>query len=295
MISRKVKIEVAEDQDDLIKKILFKMKKQHLNLNTIMKNQLLNNKTAVVFGAGGNLGKQVAKAFINHGAKVFISDIDEALMSDIHGAAGVHKVDALNEDEVNQYLDDILATGVQVDVLINLSGSDPEEYNHGKPAMDVSLDQFLIPMKTATGTQFITAKAGFRHMYANNGGVIIFITSTLSKISPPFTTALTVSHAGTEALVRTLANEWGPGGVRVVGIRSEAMTESPTINYTFAAMGANVGLSREEMQHSVEEQVPLRRLTSGTETADVAVLAASDLAGFMTGAILNHSGGHVLD
>ena len=132
-------------------------------------------------------------------------------------------------------------------------------------------------------------------MYANNGGVIIFITSTLSKISPPFTTALTVSHAGTEALVRTLANEWGPGGVRVIGIRSEAMTESPTINYTFAAMGANVGLSREEMQLSVEEQVPLRRLTSGMETAEVAVLAASDLAGFMTGAILNHSGGHVLD
>lgn len=260
-----------------------------------MKNQLLIDKTAVVFGAGGTLGKQVAKAFIEHGARVFISDINTALMSGIHGAEGVDKVDALSEAEVDEYLKGIAAKGIHIDISINLSGSDPEEYNHGRPAMEVSLEQLLIPMKTATGTQFVTAKAGFKHMYANNGGVIIFITSTLSKISPPFTTALTVSHAGTEALVRTLANEWGPGGVRVIGIRSEAMTESPTINYTFAAMGANVGLSREEMQLSVEEQVPLRRLTSGMETAEVAVLAASDLAGFMTGAILNHSGGHVLD
>ena len=264
-------------------------------MNDKMKNQLLADKTAVVFGAGGNLGKQVTKAFIAQGARVFISDIDKDLLSGIEGAVGVHKVDALNQAEVNDYLDSIIADGEHIDVLINLSGSDPEEYNHGKPATEVTLEQLLIPMKTATGTQFVTAKAGFKHMYVNNGGVIIFITSTLSKISPPWTTALTVSHAGTEALVRTLANEWGPGGVRVIGIRSEAMTESPTINYTFAAMGANIGLSREEMQSSVEEKVPLRRLTCGEETAEVAVLAASDLAGFMTGAILNHSGGHVLD
>ena len=264
-------------------------------MNSKMKNQLLANKTAVVFGAGGNLGSQVARAFIEQGAKVFISDINKDLMSEIYGAEGTHEVDALNESEVNDYLDAITANGTHIDVMINLSGSNPEEYNHGKPAMEVSLEQLLIPMKTATGTQFITAKAGFKHMYSNNSGVIIFITSTLSKISPPWTTALTVSHAGTEALVRTLANEWGSGGVRVIGIRSEAMTESPTINYTFEAMGANIGLSKEEMQISVEEKVPLRRLTSGMETADVAVLAASDLAGFMTGAILNHSGGHVLD
>ena len=260
-----------------------------------MQTQLLDNKTAVIFGAGGNLGKQVVKAFIQHGAKVFISDIDKQSMLHEHGVEDIQKVDALNETEVNDYLDSITKDGLKIDVLINLSGSKPEEYNHGKPAMEVSLEQFLIPMKTATGTQFITAKAGYKHMQKQKRGVILFITSTLSKISPPWTTALSVAHAATEGLVRTLANEWGPDGVRVVGIRSEAMTESPTIKYTFTVMGANIGLSREEMQKSVEENVPLRRLTSGLETANVAVLAASDLAGFMTGAILNHSGGHVLD
>ena len=93
----------------------------------------------------------------------------------------------------------------------------------------------------------------------------------------------------------SLATEWGPEGIRVIGLRSEAMTESPVIDYTFTTMGQNIGLSREEMQGWVEEKVPLRRLTKGDETAKVIVLAASDLAGFMTGTFLNHSGGHVLN
>jgi len=260
-----------------------------------MKNSLLINKTAVIFGAGGNLGNQVAKAFIEQGANVYISDINTEAMHDILNAKNQRKLDALNETEVENFLDYVASETNGIDIVINLSGSNPSEYNHGKPAVEVTLKQFLIPMETATGTQFVTAKAAYKHMSKQKSGVIIFISSTLSKIAPPWTTALSVSHAGTEALTKTLANEWGPEGIRVICVRSEAMTESPTINYTFTTMGANIGLSREEMQKSVEEKVPLRRLTSAAETAQSIVLAASDLAGFMTGTILNHSGGHVME
>ena len=256
-----------------------------------MKNNLLSNKTAVIFGAGGNLGKQVAYAFAEQGAKLFVSDIHPETIS---GIGEVKRVDAQNEKEVQDYLD-VIAYQNPIDIVINLSGSDPAEYNHGKPATAVSLQQFLIPMKTTTGTQFVTAKAAYKHMSRQKSGMVILVTSTLSKIAPAWTTALTASHAATEALVKTLATEWGPEGIRVIGVRSEAMTESPIIRYTFTTMGANVGLSGKEMQDSVEQKVPLRRLTNGAETARVAVLAASDLAGFMTGTVLNHSGGHVLE
>lgn len=256
---------------------------------------LLQDKTAVVFGAGGNLGKQVARAFIEHGAKVFISSKHAESMSGIVGAADVRLVDAQNEAEIDTYLASLTKDGVEIDILINLSGTNPAEYNHGKPAVEVTLEQFLIPMKTATGTQFITAKAGYKQMRRQKSGVIILITSTLAEISPAWTTALTSSHAATEGLVRTLASEWSPDGIRVIGIRSEAMPESLVIDYTYTTMGANIGLSREEMQTSVEEKVPLRRLPSASETAKVVVFAASDLASYMTGTTLNHSGGHVLD
>lgn len=259
-----------------------------------MENNLLKNKTAVVFGAGGNLGKQVVKAFADHGATVFASDIDEKALIRLTGVTS-NVVDALDELAVEAYLEKVVGQSGKLDILVNLSGSDPAAYNHGRPATAVSLDQLLIPMKTATGTQFITAKAAHRYMAAQQSGVIIFITSTLSKIAPAWTTALTASHAATEAMAMSLATEWGPEGVRVIGVRSEAMTESPVIDYTFTTMGQNIGLSREEMQGWVEEKVPLRRLTKGDETAKAIVLAASDLAGFMTGTFLNHSGGHVLN
>lgn len=269
--------------------------RQPLLKNYLEMNNLLINKIAVVFGAGGNLGRNVVEAFSTQGATVHASDISLDAMSGIPDGIEKKRLDVLDEKAVADYLDTVVKDKGTIDIIINLSGSDPADYNHGKPAIDVSLEQLLIPMRTATGSQFLTAKAGYKYMSGQKSGVIIFITSTLSKIAPSWTTALTISHAATEAMTRTLANEWSPEGIRVICVRSEAMIESPTIAYTFATMGANIGMSREEMQASIEQKVPMRRLTSGAETAKVAVLAASDLAGFMTGAILNHSGGHVLD
>ena len=260
-----------------------------------MKNQLLENKNALVFGAKGALGRQVAKAFKESGANIYLSDINvEGIESSDLGE--IRRVDTLNEEEVNGYFSWFDRENVPVDIVINLSASNPAEYNHGKPALDVSLEQFLIPLKTTTANQFVTAKAAFPLMLKQNSGVIIFITSTLAKVGSPWSAALTASHAATEGLVKSLANEWGAESVRVLGVRSEAMPDSPTIDYTFETMGANMGMSRDEMQGFIEQQkTALKRLPSTAETADVIVLAASELAGYMTGTMLNHSGGHILE
>ncbi|MEM9818300.1 MAG: SDR family oxidoreductase [Cyanobacteria bacterium P01_D01_bin.6] len=261
-----------------------------------MRNHLLANKTAVIFGAGGNLGQQVVKAYVEQGANVFASSLNVASVSKLSGTKDVQKVDTLNEGEVQTYLEAIAAETSTLDIVTNLSGSNPAEYNHGKPAVEVSLEQFLLPQKTATASQFVTAKAAHKHMAHQKNGVIIFITSTLAKVGSPWSPALTASHAATEGLLKSLANEWGPEGIRVIGVRSEAMPESPTINYTFTEMGKNLGLTRVEMQAFIEQnKTALKRLPSAQETAGVMVLAASDLAAYMTGTVLNHSGGHVLE
>ncbi len=260
-----------------------------------MKNQLLQGKNAIIFGANGALGAKVAKAFEESGASVYLSDINPRKTASSTNAE-IRKVDTLNEKEVNEYFSWFEREDIAVDIVINLSASNPAEYNHGKPALEVSLEQFLIPLKTTTANQFVTAKAAFPIMAKQKSGVIIFITSTLAKVGSAWCTALTASHAATEGLVRSLASEWGPEGVRVIGLRSEAMPDSPTIDYTFKTMGANIGLSRDEMQEFVEQQkTALKRLPSTKETAEAIVLAASSLAGYMTGTTLNHSGGHILD
>lgn len=74
------------------------------------------------------------------------------------------------------------------------------------------------------------------------------------------------------------------------------MPESPVIDYTFTEMGKNLGLNRDEMQGFIEQnKTALKRLPSAKDTANVAVLAASSLASYMTGTVINFSGGHVLE
>ncbi len=260
-----------------------------------MENQLLKGKVAIVFGASGNLGRQTAKVFVENGANVHVSDIDTVGLKGLEGFKSIETVDALDEVGIDAYMQKIVDIEGKIDIVVNLSGSDPRDYNHGKPAMEVSLDQFLIPMKTATATQFITAKSAYRHMSKQKAGVILFITSTLSKVGSPWSPALSASHAATEGLVKCLASEWSADGVRIIGVMSEAMPESPVIDYTYTEMGKNLGLSKDEMQGFIEQnKTVMKRLPSATETAGIFALAASDLASYMTGTILNHSGGHVL-
>ncbi|GAA0465551.1 SDR family oxidoreductase [Parasphingorhabdus litoris] len=260
-----------------------------------MSKSLLKDKIAVIFGAGGSLGSEVTKKFVDIGAIVFASSRSPDPTLSSSGVQEFRTVDALDEDAVTRYLDEIVAAHGRIDIVLNLATSDHAAFNHGKPASETSLEELLIPARSTLGPQFVTAKAAQKQMANQRSGVILFITSTLAVVGSPWSAALSATHAGIEGLMRSLASEWGPQGIRVLGVRSEAMPDTPTIEYTFRAMGENLGISQTEMQGAIEQnKVALGRLPERSETANVLAFAASDLASFMTGTMLNHSGGHVL-
>lgn len=252
---------------------------------------LLEGQNALVFGAGGYLGRYVAERFEEEGATVFRSS--KHARDDL---ATLAIVDATDEHAVNDYIDGVASEAGSIDIVVNMSGVEPGRYGHGKPASDVTLKQFLAPLSVDTAAQFITAKSAFRHMAKQESGVIILNTSTLAKVGAPWAPALTASHAATEGLMRSLAHEYGPAGVRVLGVRSEAMPDSPTIDYTFTTMGANMGMNFAEMKDFIEHnKTALKRLPTAKDTAAVFAFAASDMAAFMAGTMLNNSAGHIVD
>ncbi len=252
---------------------------------------LLEGKNALVFGSGGYLGKHIAERFEEEGATVFRSSTSAST-----DQSNLAIIDATDENTVDSYIDEIAADAGSIDIVINMCGAEPGSYKHGKPASEVSLEQFMMPLAVDTAAQFITAKSAFRYMSKQGSGVIILNTSTLAKVGSPWSPALTASHAATEGLMRSLAHEYGPNGVRVLGVRSEAMPDSPTIEYTFSTMGANMGMSFDEMKGFVEQnKTALKKLPLAKDTAAVFALAASDMAGFMAGTMLNNSAGHILD
>ena len=256
---------------------------------------LLKNKNAVIIGAKGGVGNEIARQYKQHGANVFLSDINVENTKEVSELGEIRQLDSLSEEALKSYFSWFERENMNIDILINCSGANPASHKHGKPATDVSYNDFMSPLKTSLAAHFLSAKHVYPVMKKQGNGTIIFITSTLSQVGCPWSPALTAAHAGAEGLMKSLANEWGEAGIRVLGVRSEAMIDTSTIDYTYTAMGENIGLDYNEMKDFVVNKTSLKKLTNTKELADVVVFAGSDMAGYMAGTMLNHSGGHILN
>src|SRR5207247_10628701 len=190
---------------------------------------LLTNKHAVIFGAGGAVGTAVAKEFAAQGATVFLSGHTlgavEQVAEEIHqdgGVAYAAQVDSLDEQAVQAYLDHVAQEGGSIDILLNVMSPQPKDYGNGTNTMELPLEQYLLPLTTLVPSQFITARAAARHMVRQHSGVILFVTATPAR-GVTAATAIGTAFGAMEALLRRLAADLGPAGVRVVGIRSGPM------------------------------------------------------------------------
>jgi 3-oxoacyl-[acyl-carrier protein] reductase len=138
---------------------------------------LLENKSAVIYGAGGSIGSAVARAFAREGAKVFLAGRTEAKLkavADEVRAAGRQAetavVDALDEEAVDRHADAVVAEAGSLDISFNLIS---HPYTHGVPLAEMTVDDFIAPVETAARTTFITARAAARHMIPRHSGVIL--------------------------------------------------------------------------------------------------------------------------
>jgi 3-oxoacyl-[acyl-carrier protein] reductase len=175
---------------------------------------LLQDKTAVIYGAGGAIGGAVARAFGAEGARVFLSGRTlgpvQAVAQEIAAAGGTAEaaqVDALDEEAVDRHTDQVAERAGGIDVCFNAIGVHAVQ---GTPLTDLPLSDFAFPISTWTSTQFLTARAAARHMVTKRKGVILTITSSPARLALPMTGGFGVACAAIEGLTRTLAAELGP-------------------------------------------------------------------------------------
>ncbi len=263
---------------------------------------LLTHKHAVIFGAGGAVGTAVAKEFAAQGATVFLSgralNAVEQVAQDIQkdgGVAYAAGVDALDEQAVHAYLDRVAQEGGSIDILLNAMGPQAKDYGNGTSTMELPLEQFLLPLTTLVPSQFITARAAARYMVRQHSGVILFVTATPARGTTPNTTAIGTAFGAMESLLRCLAADLGPAGVRVVGIRSGPMVGTRTIEQSFENVAHTLGVSKAQVVPMSEQGSLLKSSSTVADTARVAAFLASDGARTFTGAILNASSGRVID
>jgi NAD(P)-dependent dehydrogenase (short-subunit alcohol dehydrogenase family) len=261
----------------------------------------LENKNAVVYGAGGATGGAVARAFARDGARVFLTARDpgaiEALAKEITadgGLAETARVDALDEEAVESHLDDVVRSAGTVDVSYNAIGI-PQQGIQGIPLTELSVESFLLPVTTYPRAHFVTARAAARRMIGQRSGVILMHTPEPARLGAPLTGGMTPAWAALEGLNRELSAEWAQHGVRTVCLRTTGMPETGTIDVVFGLHAQAHGITREQFAGLMAGMSHRRAATSLAEFADVAAFVASDRAAAMTGTVANLTGGVIVD
>jgi NAD(P)-dependent dehydrogenase (short-subunit alcohol dehydrogenase family) len=251
---------------------------------------LLSDKVAIIYGAGGGIGRGVAHTFAREGATVHLVGRSpeplDALAAEITAAGGkadVAVVDALDEDAVAAHTRKV----GRVDISFNLIRRGDVQ---GIALLDLSTDDLLAPIVTGTRTAFITARAAARVMVEQGSGVILTLTSASSAGLAPNMGGTGPADAAVETLMRYLAAEVGPRGVRVVGLWAAGVPES----FPETADDARGGLDRDRIDAMMSGMSLLRRATHLPELAETAAFLASDQARAITATIVNVSCGLVV-
>src|SRR5262249_54103614 len=129
---------------------------------------LLQNKNAVIYGGGGAIGGAVARAFAREGAKVFLAgrtlaklDAVAREISAAGGAVETAQVDALDEQTVEKHLDAVINQVGGIDISFNAVGFNEIQ---GIPLIDLSLEDFILPITVWSRTVFLTSRAAARRM-----------------------------------------------------------------------------------------------------------------------------------
>jgi 3-oxoacyl-[acyl-carrier protein] reductase len=257
---------------------------------------LLEDKSAIVYGAGGAIGGAVARAFAREGAKVFLAGRTlarvEAVAKEITEAgyvAEAAQVDALDEQAVDRYVDAVAERDGGIDISFNLISYEDVQ---GTPLAEMALEDFERPVVKAVRTQFLTSRAAARHMIRRGSGVILTfggaggrdpIRDYTSGGFQVYLGGFQVALGAIDVLRRQLAVELGPHGIRVVTLHSGGVPETTREDW------------REAITQSFVETSMLKRVETLEDVGNVAAFAASDLARTMTATAINITCGREVD
>jgi len=263
---------------------------------------ILNGKRAVIVGAAGSIGVAVATEFAAQGAEVFLAGRTGAKVDTLArqiakagGRAHADAVDALDDHAVNAYIDGLVKQVGRIDIAFTAVGRLAAEYGNTKPATDLAIEEFMLPLTTVVKSQFIVARAAARHMIKQHSGVIIFLTGSPARGHTQGATAIGAAFGAVETLTEHLALELGSHGVRVVCLRTTANTDSRTILDTAQAVADRAHITSEQVIAGIANMNFLKVPAMVADTANAAVLLASDRARMLTGTVANFTAGAALD
>ena len=243
---------------------------------------LLTGKTAVITGAAQGIGHAIACRFVDEGATVVIADLDEAAAARAaasfpEGRAIAVRCDVTSESDVDALVSGTVERLGSLDVMVNNAG-----ITRDATMAKMSLDDFRLVMDVHLVGTWLGTKTAGAVMRDQGAGAIVNLSSISGKVGNFGQTNYSAAKAGIVGMTKAAAKELARHGVRVNAIQPGLIRTAMTEAMPQKAWDAKM------------TEIPMARAGEPAEVAAVAAFLSSDLSSYMTGTVLEVTGGRYM-
>jgi 2-keto-3-deoxy-L-fuconate dehydrogenase len=251
----------------------------------------LDEKVALVTGAGSGIGEAIARVFARQGAQVVVGDVQREAAEQVAqsiiadgGTALALAFDVSDEEQVQATMSKIAGELGRLNILVNNAG-----VSHVGNLLETSVEDWERVMRVNARGVFLCAREGVRQMLAQSpaGGVIVNMASTASLIGIERRTPYSASKGAVLALTRAIAIDFVAQGIRCNAI-CPGTVHTPFVE---GFLKRNFAGHEDEMRQQLHNRQPIGRMGLPEEIANAALYLASDEAAFVTGSSLVIDGG----
>ena len=242
----------------------------------------LRGKIAVVTGAGSGIGRAIALKLAAQGARIVIAELDERsgeetalLIKSAGGEATTVVTDVARSESVAALFAKLDATGLAPDILVNNAGN----ASAPTPVHEVTDEAWNSKLSVHLNGTFFCTREALRRMLSRGTGAIINLGSVAGILGLPGAAAYTAAKGAIIAFTKGVAREVAATGIRVNCV-APGWIETPILDNL-----------PDEMRATILQRIPMGRLGTPEEVANIAAFLADDESSYFTGQIFSPNGG----
>ena len=240
----------------------------------------MSRRVLITAGANG-IGLVMAQAFQAAGDRVWVTDVDQAMLAALPPGIRGTLADAASEPAMEMLLGQVASDWGGLDVAVANAGI------KGPTAAieDMALEAWRQCLAVNLDGAMLLARGAARMMKPAGQGVMIFVSSTSGLYGTPFRAPYVAAKWGIIGLMKTVAMELGPHGIRANAICPGSVT-GPRIDRVIEAEAAAKGMTADAVRQGYAAGTAMKRLAEAQDVADMALFLASDAARMVSGQAL---------